>query len=598
MKLTSIFGKIIFPKNNIYLLKILTIKIKSFWTIILALQLLSPTNLAAEKPIYNTQDVFHPVIAKNGIVATQEALATQAGLSVLKAGGNAIDAAVTIGFTLAVTLPRAGNIGGGGFMLIHLADTQETVAIDYREKAPLAATRDMFLDENGKADPQKSRFSHLAVGVPGTVAGLAFVLEKYGTISLAEALQPAIELAEKGITVTEDLRSSLIFAQPYLATNEASQEIFFPAEGKVYQVGDLLIQADLAKSLKLIASEGVEAFYQGEIADKIVAEMSANGGIITKADLASYQPVIRQPVRGNYRGYDIYSMPPPSSGGVHLIQMLNILEGFPIKLFGHNQAKTIHIMTETMKLAYADRFQYLGDPDFVDVPVRELISKSYADRLRSRINLQQATPSSKILPAAINEKIESIDTTHFSVIDRYGNAVANTYTLNFSYGSGITVPGTGILLNNEMDDFTAKPGVQNAYGLVGGELNAIEPEKRMLSSMTPTIVIENGQPFLVTGSPGGSQIITATLQLIMNVIDHEMNIAAATNSFRFHHQWLPDVLQVEKGLNGDTIALLQEFGHTVEVTNAMGSTQSVMYREKRLFGASDPRRPNALTLGY
>ncbi|MEC4986936.1 MAG: gamma-glutamyltransferase [Oscillatoria sp. PMC 1068.18] len=593
-----IYHKKICLKSTFFSVNFYQSKIKSFCLIFLALQIFSPTTLAAEKPIYNTQDVFHPVIAQNGIVATQEALATKAGLAVLKAGGNAVDAAVTVGFTLAVTLPRAGNIGGGGFMLIHLADSQETVAIDYREKAPLAATRNMFLDENGEADSQKSRFSHLAVGVPGTVAGLAFVLEKYGTISLAEALQPAIELAEKGIPITEDLRSSLIFAQPYLTTNEASREIFFPAGGEVDEVGDILIQTDLAKSLRLIANQGVEAFYQGEIAEAIVSEMSANGGIITKEDLASYQPIIRQPVRGNYRGYDIYSMPPPSSGGVHLIQMLNILEGFPIKLLGHNRGKTIHIMTETMKFAYADRFQYLGDPDFVDVPVRELISKSYADRLRSRLNLQQATPSSKILPAAINEKIESIDTTHFSVIDKYGNAVANTYTLNFSYGSGITVPGTGILLNNEMDDFTAKPGVQNTYGLVGGELNAIEPEKRMLSSMTPTIILERGQPFLVTGSPGGSQIITSTLQVIMNVIDHEMNIATATNSFRFHHQWLPDVLQVEKGLNGDTISLLEEFGHTIEVTPAMGSTQSVMSRQGRLFGASDPRRPNALTLGY
>ena len=583
---------------TLFNISLLTRKPKSLFIFLLSWQFFTGNAAAQDTPIYSSEDIFHPVIAKNGMVASQEELATQAGLEVLKEGGNAIDAAVTMGFTLAVTLPRAGNLGGGGFMLIHLADAKETIAIDYREKAPLAATRDMFLDQNGEVDVEKSRFSHLAVGVPGTVAGMVMVLEKYGTISLVRALQPAIELAENGFPVDEDLRNTLILAKDRMQASPASMEIFYQ-EGDVYEVGEILVQKDLAKSLKLIARDGAEAFYQGAIASAIVADMEANGGLITKEDLANYQPVIRQPIRGNYRGYEIYSMPPPSSGGVHLVQMLNILEKFPIRFFGHNTAKTIHLMAETMKLAYADRFKFLGDSDFVPVPINRLISKSYADVLRTKINPNRAIPSREILPGETNQLInESTETTHYSVIDRYGNAVANTYTLNFSYGTRLTVPGTGILLNNEMDDFTAKLGVPNAFGLIGGELNAIEPEKRMLSSMTPTIVIGEGKPFLVTGSPGGSRIITTTLQVIMNIIDHQMNIAEATNAVRVHHQWLPDKLRVEKGLNGDTIELLTEKGHQVVVGNAMGSTQSVMSIDGVLYGASDPRKPGALTLGY
>ena len=557
----------------------------------------SPVSVCAQElPIYRSKDIIHPVMAKNGMVSSQEELATKAGLAVLKEGGNAVDAAVTIGFTMAVTLPRAGNLGGGGFMLIHLAESSEMIALDYREKAPQAATREMFLDENGEVDPQKSRFSHLAVGVPGTVAGMVLALEKYGTIPLARALKPAIALAQNGFPVSEDLHNSLIFAQAQMQ-HPASREIFYQRGGVPYAVGDIFVQKELAQSLKLIAKEGKQAFYRGAIADKIVTEMETNGGLITKADLADYQPVIRQPIRGSYRGYEIYSMPPPSSGGIHLVQILNLLEAFPIRALGHNTAQTIHLMAESMKLAYADRSKFLGDPDFVAVPP-QLISKRYADRLRRKINSNEATPSQEISPGNPYQLIESNDTTHYSVIDQAGNAVANTYTLNFSYGSGITVPGTGILLNNEMDDFTAKPGVANAYGLIGGELNAIAPEKRMLSSMTPTIVTKEGKPFLVTGSPGGSRIITATLQTILNVIDHGMNIAEATYAERIHHQWLPDHLQIEQGLNGDTLRLLRLKGHHIELDDAMGSTQSVMSKDGVFYGASDPRRPGALTLGY
>ncbi|OKH21461.1 gamma-glutamyltransferase [Hydrococcus rivularis NIES-593] len=566
--------------------------------LIISLKIVTGNAVAQDFPIHSSDDIFHPVIAKNGMVATQEDLATQAGLEVLKEGGNAVDAAVTIGFTLAVTLPHAGNLGGGGFMLVHVREDNETIAIDYREKAPLAATRDMFLDENGEVDNQKTRFSHLAVGVPGTVAGLILALEKYGTISLERALQPAIELAENGFPVDEDLRVSLRFAKKQMQASPASREIFYKQDGSLYEVGDILVQKDLAESLKQIAEKGKDAFYRGEIADRIVDEMEANNGLITKEDLAKYKPVIRQPIRGNYRGYQIYSMPPPSSGGVHLVEMLNILERFPLRSLGHNTAQTIHLMTETMKLAYADRFKYMGDTDFVEVPIKRLISKDYADELREKINRDRATPSREILPGNGDFIEESTETTHYSVVDKDGNAVSNTYTLNFSFGTGITVPGTGILLNNQMDDFTAKPGVANAFRLIGGEANAIAPEKRMLSSMTPTIVMKDGKPFLVTGSPGGSRIITTVLQIIINAIDHRMNIAEATNAVRVHHQWFPDELQVERDLNGDTIRLLTDKGHNVVLGRAAGSTQSIMSVNGILYGASDPRKPGALTLGY
>ncbi len=553
--------------------------------------------MAQETAIISEKDVFHPVIATQGMVATQQHYATRAGLEVLKEGGNAVDAAVTIGFTLAVTLPRAGNIGGGGFMLIHQAKTGETIAVDYREKAPKKATRDMYLNKDGNADPEKSRYSYLAVGVPGTVAGLTMVLEKYGTIPLTRALKPAIEFAEKGIPMDVDLRDSLVAAKKRMEASTATMDIFFKAGGKPYDVGELLIQRDLAWSLKQIAKQGRDAFYKGEIADRIVADMKANGGLITKEDLAAYQPVIRKPIHGTYRGYDIYSMPPPSSGGVHIVQILNLLEPFPISYLGHNTADTLHLMAEAMRLAFADRSKHLGDSDFVAVPVPGLISKAYAGALRPKMDLYKATPSRRVLPGEPG-KYESNETTHFSIMDKQGNVASNTYTLNFSYGTKLTAAKTGILLNNEMDDFSAKPGVPNAYGLIGGEFNAIEPEKRMLSSMSPTIVMKGGKPFLATGSPGGSRIITTTLQVIMNVIDHGMNIAEATSARRIHHQWLPDELRIEKGLNQDTIHLLRQKGHDVVVKNAMGSTQSVMFKAGVFYGSSDPRRTSSLTQGF
>jgi gamma-glutamyltranspeptidase/glutathione hydrolase len=568
--------------------------ISSLWA---GLLLAPAAALAQPSPIYRERDLVHPVHGENGMVATEEAEASRIGLEVLRSGGNAIDAAATVAFALAVTLPRAGNIGGGGFMLVHDAETGETAAIDYREKAGGKAFRDMFLDAAGEADPERSRYSGLAVGVPGTVAGMALALERYGTISLAEALAPAIKLAEQGITVSADLADSLQGVQDRLQKWPSSAAVFYKDGGVPYQPGETLVQRDLAGSLRLIAERGPGAFYDGPIAERIVAAVGRAGGHLTLDDFRSYEALIREPVRGEYRGFAILSMPPPSSGGVHVVQILNTLEGFPIGFLGHNGAETVHLMAEAMKLAYADRSEYLGDPDFVDVPVAALTSETYAAHLRSRISRGRARAAAQIRPGDLSP-FESAETTHFSIVDAAGNAVANTYTINFSYGTGLVAAGTGILLNNQLDDFSAKPGVPNAYGLIGGAANAVAPGKRPLSSMSPTIVLADGAPFLITGSPGGPRIITTTLQILMNVIDHGMNIAEATYAPRIHHQWLPDELRLEEGLSPDTIRLLEQKGHDVVVGDAMGSTQSILATDAGLFGSSDPRTPGALTLGY
>jgi gamma-glutamyltranspeptidase / glutathione hydrolase len=436
------------------------------------------------------------------------------------------------------------------------------------------------------------------VGVPGTVAGLALALDRYGTMPLADVIAPAIRLAEQGVPVTAGLSDSLKASAERLQAWPSSSKIFFKEANAPYEPGDTLRQPDLAKSLRQISERGSDAFYKGEIARLIAGQMATVGGLITLEDMAAYQAVVREPVRGGYRGYEVVSMPPPSSGGVHIVQILNMLEGFPIGYLGHNSAETIHLMAEAMKLAYADRSEYLGDSDFVDVPMKGLTSKAYAEALSKKINVNRATPSATIKP---NDPapFESDQTTHFSVVDSAGNAVANTYTINFSYGAGLVAEGTGILLNNEMDDFSAKPGVPNAYGLIGGDANAVEPGKRPLSSMSPTVVLKDGAPVLVTGSPGGSRIITTVLQMIMNVIDHEMNVAEASAAVRVHHQWLPDELRVEEGLGVDTIRLLEGRGHDVRVQPVMGSTHSIARRgDGTLFGASDPRQPTALTAGY
>lgn len=547
--------------------------------------------------IFSARSVHHPVIAENGMVASQHPLATQVGVEILKQGGNAVDAAVAVGFALAVVLPRAGNIGGGGFMIVHDAKKKETKAINYREKAPLKATPNMFLDENGEVDKVRSKYHHQTVGVPGTVAGFALALEKYGTMPISKVMQPAITLAKEGFPITWDLARVLEVYQKTMKDWPSSMEIFYKPGGSLYRAGELLVQSDLAWSLEQIAKDGAAAFYEGAIADKIVTDMRANGGLITKKDLKKYTAIEVEPVWGTYKNYKVASMPPPSSGGIHLIQMLNILEAYDLKGIGSNTAQTIHLMTEAMKRAYADRSKHLGDPDFYDVPTNELVAKGYAEFLREGINEEKATPSSEIAPGNPVD-YESEETTHFSVVDKDGNVVSNTYTLNFSFGTGIVADGTGILLNNEMADFLHKLGEPNAFGLMEGEANKVEPEKRMLSAMTPTIVFENDTPYLVTGSPGGSRIITSVLQVILNTLEHEMNVAEATHTTRIHHQWQPDVLYIEENLNKDTRVLLEAKGYKLEERTAMGSTQSILVKDGMLYGSSDPRRPDAFTKGY
>ena len=544
----------------------------------------------------SSNDIFHPVYGKNGMVASEQGLATQVGLDILKQGGNAIDAAVAVGFALAVVLPNAGNIGGGGFMVLHDDKTGKDVAIDFREIAPAKASRDMYLDNQGNVIDGKSLFTHDASGVPGTVAGMEYALKKWGTMPLSKVLEPAIKLADKGFIVSDVLAKTLKEEKSTLGKWPSSKAIFFK-NGEPLKSGDLLVQKDLAKSLRLIAKQGAKAFYQGEIATKIAKEMQSHGGTMTLEDLKAYKVVERQPIIGDYRGYKVVTMPPPSSGGVHLIEILNMLEHYPIKEDGVNSAKNIHHMAESMKLAYADRSEYLGDPDFVKIPVTGLTSKAYANERVKTIDDNKARLSSTIKPGK-PQPYESDQTTHYSVMDKAGNAVAVTYTLNLNFGSGIVVEGTGILLNNEMDDFSVKPGVPNAFGLVGGAANAIEAKKRPLSSMTPTIVMKNNKPWLVTGSPGGARIITTVLQSVVNTIDHEMNPAEAIITPRVHHQWLPDELRVEEGISPDTIKLLQDKGHNVVTKAPMGRIQIIQADDSGFYGYSDPRNPDGKTLGF
>jgi gamma-glutamyltranspeptidase/glutathione hydrolase len=535
-----------------------------------------------------------PVLAKSGMVVSEEPLATKVGVEILRKGGNAVDAAVAVGFALAVTLPRAGNIGGGGFMVIHLAG-RDAAAIDYREAAPRAINAQSFLDDKGEVDETKVRNSGLAVGVPGTVAGLALAHERYGSgkFTLAQLMAPAIALARSGFDVDEALAETLARAQSRLARWPSAAKIFLK-NGRDLGRGDRLVQADLADTLEAIAQNGATAFYQGPIADKLIAAINAAGGAITRDDLAGYRAVARPPVRGTYRGYDIVSMPPPTAGGALLIEMLNVLEGFPLGEMKANSPETLHLMIETMKLAYADRAAHFGDPDQVNVPVSALISKRYAAARRGEIGRDRARPSRDI-GAGNPAGFGSGNTTHFSIVDRDGNAVANTYTLNFNYGLGLVADGTGVLLNNELDDFTVRPGVPNAFGLVGGPANAPAPGKRPLSSMTPTIVIKDGKPFLVTGSPGGSRIINAVLQVIVNAIDFRMNVADAVNAPRVHHQWLPDEVVVEPGVPTDALAAR---GHSMVERGRIGAASTIMATPEGLAGAADPRMPGGLAAGY
>lgn len=564
----------------------------------------SSGSVQASDPIivYNTQ--FHPTIARSGMVVSQETYASKAGREILQMGGNAVDAAVATGFALAVTHPQAGNLGGGGFMMIYLREEDRVIALDYREMAPAAAHRDMFLDEEGNVDNQRVRFTLKASGVPGTVMGLTKALEKYGTLPLDVVMAPAIRLAEEGFEMTWELNESLGRYAKRLKADPESAKNYFKPDGSLYEAGEVFRQPDLANTLKTIAAKGAKGFYEGPVADKLVAAMKANGGIITHDDLKKYHTVERTPIEGSYRGFKVVTMPPPSSGGVHVVQMLNVLEGWDMKSLGHNSAGYIHRLTESMKYAYADRSKYLGDPDYFDVPVSALTSKDYAASIRAKIDVNKATPSSEIAPAP-SLPHESNDTTHFSVMDKAGNMVANTYTLNFTYGNGKSVPGAGFLLNNEMDDFSAKAGVPNAFGLLGGEANAIEPGKRPLSSMTPTFLFKDGKPLMATGSPGGSTIITVVFQAILNVMEFDMNVQAAVNAPRIHHQWYPDRLFMEPGHSIDTRRLLGEMGHNVKMgpteawDSVLGSAQSLMLTPGGyIMGAADPRRPGSYAAGF
>jgi len=562
---------------------------------------------AGARALLSFDSRFHPVIASKGMVSAQDRIGAQVGRDILARGGNAVDAAVATGFALAVSHPQAGNLGGGGFMVIALSGQKQgiedrIITLDFREMAPAAASRDMYIGPDGDVDSQKSQYSHAAAGVPGTVMGLLDALDAYGTMSRREVIGPAIRLASRGVPVSYGLAQSLENHREQLLRDSSSIEYFLDG-GRGLKVGDNWIQPDLAKTLRRIMKQGTEGFYSGDIADLIIAEMRDGNGVITHNDLKNYRTVTRDAVSGYYRGYEIFAMPPPSSGGVHILQMLNILSGYDLQADGHNSAAYLHKLIESMRRAYADRSKYLGDPDFFDVPVAALIAQDYGDALREDIDLEKAALSADILPGA-TLKDEGPSTTHYSVIDKDGNAVAVTYTLNFSYGSGLSVDGGGFLLNNEMDDFSAKPGTPNGYGLIGGVANKIEARKRPLSSMTPLIVKKDGHVVLATGSPGGSTIITSVLQMVLNVTEWNMNLAQATNMPRIHHQWLPDTVVIEPGISHDTLIKLRDMGHRFPANGkggiartTLGRVNSVGMQDGVSHGAADPRGPKSAAIG-
>ena len=528
--------------------------------------------------------------AGNGLVMTSHALADAVGREVLESGGNAVDAAVAVGYALAVVHPAAGNIGGGGFAVIRMADG-ETVTCDFREKAPLAATPDMYLDAAGNVIPGAGTLGYKAAAVPGTVAGLSVLSARFGTKPLPDLMAPAIRLAREGFAINARQERSMAEFAADFAKFSSTGKYFLKPDGTAYKEGERFIQKDLARTLSLVAEEGPDAFYRGAVAELIVRDMEANGGLVSREDLAGYTVAWREPVKGTYRGYEIFSMAPPSSGGTHVIQILNIMENADMGAMGFASSQTIHLMAEAMRHAYADRSEYMGDPDFVDVPVERLLSKEYGKAVYEKITAKagKATPSTDVRPGLPLR--EGSNTTHYSIVDKWGNAVAVTYTINESYGSAAAVAGAGFLLNNEMDDFSAKPGAPNIYGLVGSDANRIEAGKRPLSCMSPTIVVKDGKVFMVVGSPGGSRIITTTLQVISNVIDHGMSISEAVMAPRVHMQWQPDELRVEKyGLSRDAETALQGMGYAIEVKKPMGDVNAIHVGEDGvMYGSGDPR---------
>lgn len=539
-----------------------------------------------------------PVMAEHGMVVSASDAASQAGVEILRRGGNAVDAAAAAGFVLAVTYPQAGNIGGGGFMVARMADGT-VFALDFRETAPAKAHRDLFLDGDGNVAVGLSLYSPLASGVPGSVDGLLRAWRDHGSarIALGDLLEEAVRLARNGFPLSRGMARSLNAARKRFEADTGASKIFIRPDGKAWEAGDLFVQRDLARTLRRIARDGRDGFYAGATARMLANQMSSTGGLITREDLANYESKYREPVRGEFQGYEIVTMPPPSSG-VLVIYMLHMLEAYPLADLGWNSSAYVHLLTETQRRVYADRAEHLGDPDFWKVPLETLLSKDYARQRAAGISMHRATPSRDVKagdPAAF----DSEETTHYSIVDQWGNAVAVTTTLNGSFGSGIVVDGAGFLLNNEMDDFSAKPGAPNLYGLVGNEANAIAPGKRMLSSMSPTIVFKDEKPFLVVGTPGGSTIITTVLQIILNVTVHGMDVQEAVSAPRFHSQWLPDEIRYERfAFSRDVESALRALGHTLAPPErAIGQANCILIGEDGLYGAPDTRGENA-AVGY
>lgn len=540
--------------------------------------------------------LYHPVQSTNGMVASQNTLSSIIGARILEQGGNAVDAAVAMGFSLAVTLPRAGNLGGGGFMVVHMAAEGKTLTIDYRGSAPASASAEQFLNADGEVDFSRSKLGYTASTVPGTVAGLHEAHQRWGKLPWKTVLAPAIEQAKKGILVTRDLAWALNSKRAVLMQNSDSSRTYFKDTGAGYQPGELMRRPDLAWTLQQIADRGRDGFYRGKVAERIERAMRDHGGLITSADLKAYKALVKEPITTDYRGYTVATSPPPA-GGTHLLQMLNILERYPLLDYGHNSAASLHLLAESMKRAYAYRAQYLGDPAFYPVPVARLIDKAFATEMAGNIDLALATPVAQIEPRNGLELDEGPDTTHYSVMDAEGNAVSNTYTLSASFGSGVTIPGTGILMNNQINNFALRYGVAGATGANASFANSLAPGKRTKSTQTPIIILREGQSFLATGTPGGSRIITTMVQIVSNVIDHNMNLAEATYAPRIYHGWDKDELEYEPGISVDTLERLSERGHILQPGASMGSVQSVLWDGTTFYGAADPRRPGAMAIG-
>lgn len=539
-----------------------------------------------------------PERANHGMVVSSHKLASEAGIRILQDGGNAIDAAIATGLALAVVHPAAGNIGGGGFMIVHTKDGKVT-AFDFREKAPLGAHERIYVDSAGNYIEDISHEGYLAIGVPGTIAGFDLAFKRFGTMTWDDLVEPAVDLADDGFALSWSMAEDFKYLKEDFKKYPSSAKVFFKEDTMSYEPGDIWEQPDLYRTLRRIQKYGRDGFYKGETARLIAADMKKNGGLITEADLAAYEPKERAPIHGNYRGYDVYSMSPPSSGGTALVEMLNILEGFDLASYGHNSAMYLHLLSESMRRAFADRARYLGDPDFnPGIPIEKLTSKEYAAALRQSINLEKKSASD---PVSFNDAYESTETTHYSVVDAEGNAVVVTYTLEYGYGSRIVAEGLGFLYNNEMGDFNAEPGRTDTTGSIGTQPNLVAPGKRMLSSMTPTIVARDGKPFFLVGSPGGKTIINTVLQCILNVIDFKMNVSGAVTASRLHHQWLPDVMRIEKyGTTLDSQRILEAMGHRVRMGGQQGSAMGIIINPETgvRYGGVDPRQADAGAVGY